>query len=635
MDSTQLPQPQMPTNDQQNSPAPEPVAASSSPSSPSPSPSPQSTQPTIPTTPAAPATAPSVPTSAAQSPQSVPTPTPPADPQLMPQKSALQPAPEPVPQFTSPILKNAQQVQAEPFQQPDSQFNTEDQSSAMPSTTSTNLDNLLSGSVPTESAATGAIDPSQLNQSSQSNQDQTNQTSSGATSQVVQSGNSLFKNLRSKLPSTPMLLIGGGIGLLILLVVGGLYWYLSRGSESTLPAQAPVVNKTVTLTYQGLWEDEDVFEALIQKYEQQNPGIQIKYQQQNSNQYRERLQTDIKQGQGPDIFRFHNTWVPMLQDQLDGAPANIFPASVLKDEFYPVMSDDLVIGNQVVGIPLMYDGLALVYNQAMLRAANAQPPTDWQQLRNLALQLSVRDEGRLEQAGVALGTAENIDHAADILGLMMLQNGANPGNPITSNAQTALEFYTIFQRLDGSWDRTMAQSTLAFANEDVAMILVPSWRLHEIKNMNPNLQFGVAPLPQLSDDKLTWATYWAEGVNAKSTHKKEAWEFLTWLSQPEQLRQLYSEASKYRSFGELYPRVSMAKEITDPLLAPYLEDALYARSWYLAGSTHDSGLNDKLIAHYIDAINLMNSKGSAETALQSILPGIQQVLSLYGVSVSR
>ena len=37
--------------------------------------------------------------------------------------------------------------------------------------------------------------------------------------------------------------------------------------------------------------------------------------------------------------------------------------------------------------------------------------------------------------------------------------------------------------------------------------------------MNPQLKFGVAPVPKLGDENRL-ATYWAEGINSKVTTKR-------------------------------------------------------------------------------------------------------------------
>lgn len=445
--------------------------------------------------------------------------------------------------------------------------------------------------------------------------------------------------LLDQLRSSTVALVGGGILLLLLLIGGGYFVYTqflapepvsvtNGGNNTVVPA-----NKQTTITYWGLWEPEEVMAPLIEEYESQNPGINIEYTQQKSDQYRQRLQAAIRDGNGPDIFRFHNTWIPMVEDDLSPAPTSVLSPDVIKQDFYPIMNRDLVMNNEVYGVPLMYEGLALLYNRNMLEAAAAAPPQDWNQVRQLANQLTIRNGERIERAGIALGTADNVDHFSDILGLMLLQNSANPADPTSTNVQHAVEFYTIFSRSDRVWDDTFPSSVNAFANEQVAMIFAPSWRIFEIQRANPNINIGVVRTPQLGGTTITWGTYWAEGVSNNSKNKQEAWKFLAYLAQEEQLRVFHDEGASYRAFGELYPRVEMARGLTtNPLIQPYLEDALYAYSWYLASQTHDEGLNDQMIQYYTDAVNASNRSGNVSRALQEVAPGVQQVLSRYSIA---
>ncbi len=425
-------------------------------------------------------------------------------------------------------------------------------------------------------------------------------------------------------------------GLLMLLIMIGGYLFLRPSEPEVAVKTTTPASRNVTLTYWGLWEPPEVMNALIEAYQKDHANIKITYVQQKSEQYRQRLQAAIRDGSGPDIFRYHNTWLPMLSTDLAPATTDTVSLAELRQNYYPIMAKELAGGTDVLGVPLMYEGLALLYNQSMLTTANAQPPKDWEQVRTLASQLAVRNNDRLERGGIALGTTSNVDSFSDILALMLLQNSAQPGNPVSENARHALEFYTIFSRSDKVWDETMPNSTVAFANEQVAMILAPSWRIFEIQRLNPNLQFGVTALPQLGGQRLAWSSYWVEGVSKASKNTAEAWRFLAWLSQPEQLRRFQTQAASVRGFGELYPRVDMAAELSsNKLIAPYLEDALYADSWFMASYTHDEGLDDQLIQYYTDAVNETVRTGNAQQALETILPGVQQVLSRYNISAEH
>lgn len=395
--------------------------------------------------------------------------------------------------------------------------------------------------------------------------------------------------------------------------------------------------KAVTLKYWGLWEAATTVNRAVEDYKKDSPTTTVVYEKKSREKYRESLESQIESGKGPDIFVFHNTWTPMLKEELDPVPADVVSQSEFKKDFFPTVFFDLRNNNkQFVGVPVEFDGLALFYNEDIFKAAGTtKPPATWEELARTAARLTVQDtSGNLKTAGVALGTAGNVDHFSDILALMILQNGGDLATPTDKRTADALEYYVNFTKGPNRvWDETMPASTVAFAGGNLAMYFAPSWRAIEIKNANPLLKFKTAPVPQLSGGKIAWASYWAVGVSGKSTNKKEAWNFVRHLVKPETLITLYSEAAKSpgRFFGEPYPRVSLAAKLaTDPLVGAYVADAPFARSFPLASRTFDNGINDQLIKAYEDAINSVLKGTTAVKALETTAKNVANILGRYG-----
>lgn len=413
----------------------------------------------------------------------------------------------------------------------------------------------------------------------------------------------------------------------------------TTGSTSTPP---PVQQKTIT--YWGLWEQTEEFRAIITDFETQNPGIKVEYVKQNHVDYRERLQTAIASGNGPDMFRFHASWTPMLAQELDSVPDSVFSSAEYQQTFFPVAARQLQVNGKIVGIPLMYDGLGLYINTEIFRQAAMAEPTTWAELKNAAIQLTVRNAaGEVERGGLAIGNASNVEHFSDILGLLILQNGGDPSNPSTREVSDALRFYTGFYKTDRVWSDKLPTSTVAFARGEVAMMFAPSWRAHEVRAMNPDFaDFKVIPTPTLGDQRVAWGTFWAEGVNSKTANKAESWKLLENLSSSDVMKSRYSEQSQSRLFGELYSRQDLAAElivsqdaIVQNVVAPYLEDAQFARSWYMNSYTHDNGINDQIIQYYRDAINAVIGGTDAEKAMEPVVLGVPQVLRQYGAAQNQ
>lgn len=411
----------------------------------------------------------------------------------------------------------------------------------------------------------------------------------------------------------------------------------------------PVPKQNVKLTYWGLWEPESVMQPVIDEYIRLHPEVTVDYIQSDPKQYRERLQSAIDRGEGPDIFRYHNTWLPMFAAQLAPLPTSIYSDDEYTSTFYPV-ADGLKVGDSHVGIPLMIDGLLLFYNEDILKAANVDVPKTWINVEEAVEKLTVYQNERIETSAIALGTADNIEHFSDIFTLMLLQNGTKLNTSMFSCADEsytkcgvdALTYYKKFTaKPTKTWDDTLENSIVAFAGGKVAMIIAPSWQAHGIKTLSPTLNFKTAPVPQLPCEnepcpRVDFATFWVEGVSAKSAAQAASWELLKYLSQKETMQKLYAEEVKVNPlFGEPYSRVDLSDSLSDNIyLFPLMDEAPTMKSFYTATRTNDgeTGMNTTLNTYFKNAVNSMREGTSAETALKTAAKGFVQVFTRFNLS---
>lgn len=394
----------------------------------------------------------------------------------------------------------------------------------------------------------------------------------------------------------------------------------------------------VTLTYWGLWEPEEVIRPILADFEAKNPQIKVVYTKQSPRQYRQRLASAIERGEGPDIFRFHNTWVAMLRNELAPVPDTVLSLSEFTNTFYDVAKRDLVGGSTIYGLPLTIDGLGLFVNDDLLLKAGVTVPVTWEDMLSVVPKLTVRDGDAITTSAIALGTTGNVEHFSDILGVMFLQNGADIANPVGREAQEALLFYRKFSDPTDpvyTWNANLDNSLQAFASGRLAMMLAPSWRAFDIAQINPTVKFRIVPIPQLPGNTVTWASYWVEGVSTKSKHQKQAFTLLKYLVSNEALMKLYTESSKVRLFGEPYARKDLAGSLTsDQYVGAYISQAPNARSFPLASKTSDEGLNDQMIKYLEDAVNGLQEGAAPSAVLQTAAAGFRQVLTRYGLVTS-
>lgn len=402
-----------------------------------------------------------------------------------------------------------------------------------------------------------------------------------------------------------------------------------------LPGLQKPKETQVTLAYWGLWESPSVMKSAIAEFEKQNPNIKINYAVQDIKQYRERLATRIKNGTGPDIFSFHNTWWPMLSSDLLPLPKETLTKEDFTKWFYPVAQKDLIKNGAIYGVPIGIDTLSLYVNTTLFEAANLQPPTNWVDFANDAKRLTVKDaNNKITTSGVALGTVNNIAHAPDIISLLFVQNGVDlyDVSKTSQAASEALTFYTAFAMGDGNvWDSTLDQSMLAFSKGNLAMYFGYSWDFFAIKAINPNLAFAIYPVPHLGSQNMTIASYWANGVSVKSSHQKEALLFVKFLAQKGTEEKLFTEQSKTRLFGQPYARTDLADSLkTNTFVYPFILQAKDAVSSFFADSTYDNGLNSKMNAYLGKAVESVLGNTSPQTAIDAFSQGVAQVLKQYG-----
>ncbi len=426
---------------------------------------------------------------------------------------------------------------------------------------------------------------------------------------------------------------------------------------SFIQSKKKAATEIVTLNYWGLWEDQSVMNTIISDFESKNPGVKVNYKRGQRTDYRTRLAGKlVKTGTGNedvDIFRFHNTWVPMMKDYLEPVPTEVVSAVGLESDFLDIYKNDLKLNGKWVSIPIMYDGLALFYNKDLLTKASLPVPDDWWELRESAIKLTQKDkDGKILVAGAALGLANaNVDHWSDIVGLMMKQNNINlakiSSTDMDENLGDVLKFYASFAKsATNVWNGSLPSSTQLFASGKLAFYFGPSWRVFDIQNLNKDLNYGITTVPQLPTLGLTssdstqltnnhWASYWTEGVNNRSKHKTEAWKFLQYLSSNEALEKMYTAESQLRSFGEIYPRKSMSEKLkSNEKVWPFLSVANNASSWYLASETGDEGVNTEMQKYFTDAINGISQTSSSEDTkvLSTLKTGISQIQQKYSLN---
>jgi multiple sugar transport system substrate-binding protein len=397
----------------------------------------------------------------------------------------------------------------------------------------------------------------------------------------------------------------------------------------TVSTKTQKAMEPITLEYWRVFDDGDAFQEIIEKYKQIHPNISINYRKFRIEEYEKELIEAMAEDRGPDLFAVHNTWVKKYENKISPLPAEIsmayqvkkagsdtpvpemkttasitagdiqrlFPDVVAKDVVHDITVKDEIVKNQILGLPLSVDTLALFYNKDLFNAAGiATPPQFWDQVfQDNVKKLSKQNPKReIIKSGVALGASKNIQRYSDVLTLLMMQNGSKiledgrivfhaiPENLSATGYNPglgALVFFTDFSnptKYVYSWNDTLSDSLDMFISGNLAMTFAYSYDLATIQARAPKMNFGVAKIPQIANNpEVNFANYWLETVSKKSKYPNEAWDFIQFATKEEQAKLYLAKTNKPTALRSL-----IEEQKKDPNLIHFAEQILTAKSWY-------------------------------------------------------
>jgi len=428
-----------------------------------------------------------------------------------------------------------------------------------------------------------------------------------------------------------LIIIGIATVLIIIAIVGIL---ITRRSSSNNQS-----GEQVELTYIGLWESSNTIQSLIDDFEEEYPNVSVTYIQDRITQYEDNIYGRLSDPEiTPDVIRIHNTWTYKFEHLLSPLPPEIMTQTEYSDIFYPTALDDFMgTDGQIYAVPLTIDGLALFYNKDLLEEEGiTEPPEDWDTFKEYATDLTkTTSNGFITQSGAAIGCAGNINHSAELLSALMLQSNVSMTSSDdtqatfnTSRAASVLEYYTGYVTESNVWTCEQRNDLELFAAGDLAMMFGPSWRVFDIINMNPSINFDTAPFPQLvgNTENINFSTYWGEAVSVQSEHQLESWQFVKFMSEAEQQKKMFSLASQERTFGEPYSRTDLASELSNTqyvdtfiLMAPYMT------SWKMGDEITAKDALDDAITDVVER-NVREDQ-ALDTAVQTINTKLTEIYS--------
>jgi multiple sugar transport system substrate-binding protein len=290
---------------------------------------------------------------------------------------------------------------------------------------------------------------------------------------------------------------------------------------------------------EGIYDGEELatkgFRQYLEEYAALHPEISFEIQSIPYQEYANKLQILSDANAAPDLYQIYSPWgVSYVKNGILDAPP---PEAVADVEKNYVSSGASVIDGKVWGYPTELNTYALLYNKEIFRELGiSAPPKTWKEYVNIAVKATKRDaKGNITRYGAAFLKGNDWQEVDPFLSLLFSNGGkfiSDDGTKALFNSPEGVAALEAELELFKKGATDIDGNFFDFGTGKVAMVIAPPWTKNGFKEKFGEAfdeVVGVAPMPIMK--KQTALRYsWFMGVMAKSSYKKEAWDFLKWFA---------------------------------------------------------------------------------------------------------
>lgn len=394
-----------------------------------------------------------------------------------------------------------------------------------------------------------------------------------------------------------------------------------KASDTTAKTEAPApaaAKKAELKVFMGFPRFKDQFDKYFEQFKakekaEKNIDVSIQLEMPNPDQAGQLLKARLASNDAPDLFTVH-------------AVADI--PSFYKAGYLSDLSDQPFVGSlfdnvkktvtydgKVVALPLESLEWGYLYNKKLFSDAGISAPpltldemkADIDKLRAKKItpfELSFQESWIPQlMTALSLGGLVTSEHPDWIQKM-------NAGQASYKDVEGIFNIIDLIMQngTDKPFEIGSAQGSTDFAGGKAAMWVQGPWQAEAILKANPNVQFGVAPLPVSNDPKgamINLSTSTSLAVSPTTKNKDVALDLLNYILDPKDSSALFEqlkfnpvskvhtyksypwidEAMTYVSQGKAYQDLSLPNGVTD-------EQAKMLQSYYAKSITKDGFIKD-------------------------------------------
>jgi multiple sugar transport system substrate-binding protein len=381
----------------------------------------------------------------------------------------------------------------------------------------------------------------------------------------------------------------------IVMAVGGAIYFANPPKDDDALTPGGI---TGTVTIWGTYPATSGLSELWDNFKKSTNGaVSVEYVAFDPRTFDREIVEALASGRGPDVLLLPDDLVLRHSDKI--LPMGYTPQFGQREfmSSFIQAAEIYLRSDGIIAFPFAVDPMVMYWNRDLFSNASvAEPPKYWDEFLLLTPKLTKTDRSlKITQSAVAFGEYENVKNAKSILSMFFIQAGSpivatrndvpttllvkTEGGGRNLGIESVMRYFMDFAnplKTTYTWNRARANSEDEFLAGNLAIYFDYASSYERIRQKNPNLNFGVAMVPQVRDAKTQLTIARLHGLSVMKSSKQQA---LAFASLPLLLKQ--ETASGFAEVYDLPPvrRDLLAKPPSDAQKAVAYDSALRSRTW--------------------------------------------------------
>jgi ABC-type glycerol-3-phosphate transport system substrate-binding protein len=245
--------------------------------------------------------------------------------------------------------------------------------------------------------------------------------------------------------------------------------------------------------------------------------LNVSYTYYNPSTFDSSLLNALADNRGPDLILVSHERLVDMKRRIQPFSFESFPRRDVRN-LYLDGAEIFAMNDGLYAYPIAVDPLMMYWNRDILGTEGfLEAPRTWESLVNSVFPKVIERsfDRSIQRSVVAMGEYQNVRNSFGIISALLVQGGSlgvgqdekgkyiiqiqNSVNGTGDPLRSAADFYTRFSQPNNtlySWNRSFAEDRQQFVAEELALYFGYASEGRVIEQINPNLNFDIAEIPQ-------------------------------------------------------------------------------------------------------------------------------------------